>query len=149
MKFKSVFIIFVLILNIEAHGAHQFDLACHRLGPSETNGYATLGWQTVAYIPYFYGINDSGIFSPYKLERNQFTAEDPAVGRTEGLSNFFLLDAIKGYRLPARKGLLSFEVRNLLDESFYFRNSQFFVSQPIAPRYTPDRTFFVRLTLNF
>ena len=91
----------------------------------------------------------TGTFVKQDLERNQFTAEDPAVGRTEGLSNFFLLDAIKGYRLPARKGLLSFEVRNLLDESFYFRNSQFFVSQPIAPRYTPDRTFFVRLTLNF
>lgn len=33
--------------------------------------------------------------------------------KIEGLSSFFLLDASIGYRLPQRRGLISFEGRNL------------------------------------
>lgn len=69
--------------------------------------------------------------------------------KAQGKSNFFLLDAIAGYRLPSRKGIISFEARNLLDEDFYFRSPYFFVAEPIAPRISPTRTFFMRLTLNF
>ncbi|MBK6957251.1 MAG: TonB-dependent receptor [Nitrosomonas sp.] len=69
--------------------------------------------------------------------------------KIEGLSSFFLLDASIGYRLPQRRGLISFEGRNLLDEDFYFRNSQFYASQPMPPRYAPFRALFVQLTLNF
>ncbi len=69
--------------------------------------------------------------------------------KIEGLSNFFVLDTSIGFRLPGRRGLISIEGRNLLDDEFFFRNSQFYVSQPIPPRYAPFRSLFVQLTLNF
>ncbi|MDV6348707.1 FecR domain-containing protein [Nitrosomonas sp. Is35] len=75
--------------------------------------------------------------------------EYPRDFKIEGLSSFFLLDASIGYRLPQRRGLISFEGRNLLGEDFYFRNSQFYTSQPMPPRYAPFRALFVQLTLNF
>ncbi len=93
--------------------------------------------------------NLTGTYINQDLERGSPIPFNPTIGRTEGNNSFFLLDAAAGYRFPSRKGLLSFEAKNLLDEDFYFRNSQFFVSEPLAPRYTPTRTFLVRLTLNF
>ena len=99
--------------------------------------------------------NLSGTFISQNIKRlNQensaaFGLLFPKNLKIEGKSNFFLLDAFVGYRMSSRKGLLSFEVKNLLNKNFYFRNQQFFVSEPLAPRYSPSRTFFVRLTLNF
>lgn len=67
----------------------------------------------------------------------------------EGTENFFLLDAALGYRLPNRRGILSIEAKNILDEAFAFRNINFFTSEPMNPRFVPTRTIFARLTLNF
>lgn len=64
-------------------------------------------------------------------------------------SDFFLLDMIAGYRLPGRRGLLSFEARNLLNKHFYYRNQHLYLSEPALPRYVPERTLFARITLNF
>ena len=126
------------------------DKGFFRLG-NEPNKIDTLS--APVSIKYF---NQNGLFSnltgtvvSQEIDRHNVTVPDPSIGRTEGPSSFFLLDAVAGYRLPARRGLLSFEAKNLFDENFYFRNSQFYVSEPIAPRYTPSRTFFIRLTLNF
>ncbi|MDP2223192.1 tetratricopeptide repeat protein [Nitrosomonas sp.] len=77
------------------------------------------------------------------------TGEYPKDIKIEGLDSFYLFDASIGYRLPQRKGLISFEGRNLLDEDFYFRNPQFYGSQPIPPRYSPFRAILVQVTLNF
>jgi hypothetical protein len=69
--------------------------------------------------------------------------------RNEGTSDFFLLDAALGYRFPNRRGILSFEGRNLLDQDFSFRSVNFQTNEAISPRFIPGRSFFVRLTLNF
>jgi len=66
-----------------------------------------------------------------------------------GIDLFFLLDWSIGYRLPKRQGLLSLEIRNLLDKEFFYRNNNFGLSEIVDPRYLPDRTFFVRAALNF
>ena len=67
-----------------------------------------------------------------------------------GIDAFLLLDAVLGYRLPNRRGILSLEGRNLLDKSFYYRNiNNFDQSKPVNSRFIPERTFFARLTLNF
>lgn len=66
-----------------------------------------------------------------------------------GINSFFLLDYVFGYRLANRRGILSAEARNLLDESFYYRNYGFYTSEPINSRFIPSRTFFLKLTLNF
>ncbi|MEO6562596.1 MAG: TonB-dependent receptor, partial [Nitrosospira sp.] len=73
------------------------------------------------------------------------------IANNVGANDFVLLDATIGYRLPNRRGILSLEGRNLLNEDFFFRNinlqqsDQTFYNQ----RYSPDRTFYLRLTLNF
>lgn len=67
-----------------------------------------------------------------------------------GVDDFFLLDTAIGYRLPNRRGILSLEGRNLLDEHFFYRNVNFQISEPFYnQRFIPTRTFFLRLTLNF
>lgn len=67
-----------------------------------------------------------------------------------GADAFVLLDTVLGYRLPNRRGILSLEGRNLLDEDFFYRNINFQISEPVYyQRFTPNRTFFLRLTLNF
>jgi len=94
--------------------------------------------------------NLAGTFVNQNIQRSDIQlAKLPDDLKTEGKSSFFLLDALLGYRLPARKGFISFEIKNILNEDFYFRNPQFFVSEPLAPLYNPSRTFFGRLTLNF
>ena len=79
----------------------------------------------------------------------QRTGVYPKDIKIEGLNSFYLFDASIGYRLPRRRGLISLEGRNLLDESFYFRNSEFNGFLPALPRYSPFRALFVQLTLNF
>ncbi|PTQ83084.1 FecR family protein [Nitrosospira multiformis] len=63
--------------------------------------------------------------------------------------NFVLLDAVLGYRFPNRRGIVSLEGRNLLDENFFFKSNNFQANEITAPRFIPSRTFFLRLTLNF
>lgn len=66
-----------------------------------------------------------------------------------GIDSFFLLDYMIGYRFPNRRGILSLEGKNLLDEEFYYRNSYLNLSEPINPIFLPTRTVFFKLTMNF
>ncbi len=93
----------------------------------------------------------TGTFVEQDLTRKGDLGKERNPKRTNsGIDAFFLLDAILGYRLPNRRGILSLEGRNLLDESFYYRNiNNFDQSKPINSRFIPERTFFARLTLNF
>ncbi|SER02249.1 Flp pilus assembly protein TadD, contains TPR repeats [Nitrosomonas sp. Nm51] len=88
----------------------------------------------------------TGTFVRQEIDR---TAAFPGAAPTTALDNFFLLDTTIGYRFPNRMGLVSFEGRNLLNEHFFFRNVNFYVSEAINPRFIPTRTFFARVTLNF
>ena len=87
--------------------------------------------------------NLTGTFVHQKIDRMRPESDN------EGTENFFLLDAALGYRLPNRRGILSIEAKNILDEAFAFRNINFFTSEPMNPRFVPTRTIFARLTLNF
>jgi tetratricopeptide (TPR) repeat protein len=70
--------------------------------------------------------------------------------KNSGSDDFALLEAAIGYRLPNRRGILSLEGRNLLDEEFFYRNINFQTSEPVYyQRFIPHRTLFLRLTLNF
>jgi len=66
-----------------------------------------------------------------------------------GIDSFFLLDYMIGYRFPNRRGILSLEGKNLLDEEFYYRNSYLNLSEPVNPIFLPTRTVFLKLTMNF
>jgi tetratricopeptide (TPR) repeat protein len=64
--------------------------------------------------------------------------------------SFFILDATVGYRLPNRRGIISLEARNLLDEEFFFQDLNIqTVRDAVNPRFVPDRTIFIRATFAF
>lgn len=92
----------------------------------------------------------SGIFA--KLTTTYVRQEVARLDSTNvGVDGFVLLDTAIGYRLPKRRGILSLEGRNLFNEDFFYRNINLQQSEPnfYNLRYSPDRTFFLRLTLNF
>ena len=92
----------------------------------------------------------TGTFVAQDLKRKKDLGKkrDPKTTNS-GTDAFFLLDAAIGYRLPNRRGILSMEGRNLLNEDFFYRSVNFYQSEAVSPRFVPERTFFVRLTLNF
>jgi outer membrane receptor protein involved in Fe transport len=69
----------------------------------------------------------------------------------EGRDNFALIDVAAGYRFPNRRGLVSLEVRNLLDSDFRYQDDSFreFTNEPSVGPYIPERSLIGRLTVNF
>jgi len=61
-----------------------------------------------------------------------------------GEDQFWVLDAFVGYRLPNRRGLLSLNADNLLDEDFHFQDID-----PTNPSLFPERLVSFRFTLAF
>jgi len=57
--------------------------------------------------------------------------------------NFWVADAAVAYRLPRRYGLVSLEVKNLLNEKFRFQDTD-----PGTPRILPERVVLFRLSLS-
>lgn len=98
-------------------------------------------------IHYFIG---SGFFAEFTATYVRQEVERPAgSARRGGTDTFPLFDAALGYRLPNRRGILSVEAKNLFDEEFLFGEVNPRTSQPNTPRFIPDRTMLVRLTLYF
>jgi outer membrane receptor protein involved in Fe transport len=67
----------------------------------------------------------------------------------KGSDEFVLLDAALGYRLPKRRGMLSLEGLNLLDENFGFEDDNFRIAEPRNSRFIPGHTVLARVTLSF
>ena len=61
-----------------------------------------------------------------------------------GEDRFWTVDASLGYRLPNRRGVLSFNVNNLFDEEFQFQDID-----RENPSIMPDRLAYLRFTLAF
>lgn len=101
-------------------------------------------------INYFHPTGFFGKVSTTYLQQSLKRLPDADPRLAEGNSDFVLLDTALGYRLPNRRGILSFEGRNLSDEQFYYRSYNFqFNEMNTSSRFIPTRTFFVRLTLNY
>jgi len=83
----------------------------------------------------------TGTFVRQEIDRKEISNEKN--------QKFFLVDALLGYRLPNRRGIISLDAKNIFDQSFLFRNIHFQTAEPINPMYLPTRTIFTRLTLNF
>jgi tetratricopeptide (TPR) repeat protein len=64
--------------------------------------------------------------------------------------DFTLVNAGLGYRLPKRWGIVALQVNNLFDKDFRYQDYSFQAGDPgVNPLYTPERTLFGRLVLNF
>jgi Flp pilus assembly protein TadD len=64
---------------------------------------------------------------------------------------FSLVNTALGYRLPKRRGILSLEVRNLLDKDFRLQDLSFKTSDQFEVSHTilPGRTFLAHFTMSF
>jgi outer membrane receptor protein involved in Fe transport len=78
-------------------------------------------------------VNQAGRFQPQ--------TSPPSVPDSD---QFWVVDVSIGYRFPKRWGLISLEVRNLLDERFKFQDTD-----PANPLIQPERLILGRLTLAF
>ncbi|MEP6878624.1 MAG: TonB-dependent receptor, partial [Nitrosospira sp.] len=128
-------------------GEFQFEKFTQDPATAGSNPYLMETLSAPLSLSYF---DPSGIFA--KLTTTYVRQEVKRLSSTNaGVDGFVLLDTTIGYRFPNRRGILSLEGRNLLNEDFFFRNINLQASeQPFYNlRYSPDRAFFLRLTLNF
>jgi hypothetical protein len=90
----------------------------------------------------------AGAGATYVHQRVDYDAEVNPL--TPGSSNFVLLDATVGYRLPKRWGILALEGRNLTDKHFQYQDYSFMTaSNNLNPQFLPERTVIGRFILNF
>jgi tetratricopeptide (TPR) repeat protein len=105
-----------------------------------------LGVQYFSPFGFFAGLG--GTFVNQEVSRPN-TAQFPYAA--DGEDSFFLLDTSIGYVLPKRFGLVSLQVRNLLDNDFDYQDDSYreFPNDPSSGPYFPDRTIIGRLVLNY
>jgi outer membrane receptor protein involved in Fe transport len=63
--------------------------------------------------------------------------------------SFFLLDAAIGYRFPKQYGLISLEVKNILNKHFIYQDRQYQMNEYHMPDFLPTRMLFARFTFNY
>lgn len=89
----------------------------------------------------------SGLYSRFKATYVHQEGEfgDPMAGVSESDSDqFWVVDAVVGYRLPKRFGIISIEGKNLFDKGFHFQDTD-----PSNPEIVPDRSILAKITLAF
>jgi hypothetical protein len=69
----------------------------------------------------------------------------------QGSSDFALVDLAFGYRLPARRGMLSLVFMNLFDKDFDYQDNSYrtFSDQPYVGPYVPERVVMARMTVSY
>jgi tetratricopeptide (TPR) repeat protein len=87
----------------------------------------------------------ANITGTYVNQHATFVGED---GLENYSDRFWTVDTTLGFRLPRRIGLISFEVRNLLDKQFNYQ-SAFDASGPQLSLFVPERQFFAKLSLYY
>ncbi len=100
--------------------------------------------------------NPSGFFSELgmtyvhqKVDKTGFLSRED-LKSVAGSEDFILLDAVIGYRLPKRRGIVSLAVRNLLDKKFHHEEiSDLLSPETENPRFIPERLILSQFTLNF
>jgi tetratricopeptide (TPR) repeat protein len=99
-------------------------------------------------IRYFH---PSGVFASFAATYlSQRVDRTPTSNFGDGHDKFVLLDAAIGYRLANRRGIISLELRNLLNKKFSFEDENFRTSEkPQVSPIVPDRTVVLRATLSF
>ena len=98
-------------------------------------------------IAYF---DPNGVFATLKATYVDQDAEFPNIQGTadEFSDSFYVIDTSIGYRLPNRWGVLSLDVKNLLDENFRFQDNTGLEQDPQLPLFQPERSIVFRFTLS-
>jgi tetratricopeptide (TPR) repeat protein len=119
---------------------------------SDLNGFFGLGPALVRtrslpmQIRYF---DPTGFFGGLTGTFVDQTVRDTPLGFDREDESFWVVDLELGYRLPKRRGILSLEIRNLLDESFLYQDRNFLAIEPVPARYIPDRSIVGKISLSF
>jgi TonB dependent receptor len=104
--------------------------------PVEIRYFSRSGFAVGARASY---VQQSGEF---QTELRQSPVDPPPLA--EGEDRFWVLDTFVGYRLPNRRGLLSLNADNVLDQTFQFQDVD-----PTNPSLFPERVISFRFTLAF
>jgi tetratricopeptide (TPR) repeat protein len=107
------------------------DVKTHRF-PLGINLFHPSGFITKLRATY---IDQEGTFQPSTAELGTFVS---------GEDEFWIADALIGYRLPRRYGLITIEAKNLFNKSFKFQDTD-----PVRPLIQPERSIFAKFTLAF
>jgi hypothetical protein len=90
-----------------------------------------------------------GVFAELGATRvSQNVRYEPPI-TDQNKDQFWVADAMLGYRFPKRWGVASVEVKNLFDEDFFYQDENYRTSEPVASRFIPDRTVVGKLSLSF
>lgn len=89
-----------------------------------------------------------GFFGGFTGTHVDQTVRDTPFGFDQEEDSFWVLDLELGYRLPKRRGILSLEIRNLLDQEFMYQDHNYLVTEPIPSRFFPDRTIVGKISLS-
>ncbi|MDQ3775793.1 MAG: TonB-dependent receptor [Pseudomonadota bacterium] len=92
-----------------------------------------------------------GVFGEIGISFVRQEAGQRGIVLTPEADEFYIVDAAIGYRLPKRRGIVSLEITNLLDEKFLFDDLEFRTSDPfsVTREFIPDRATIGRVTLSF
>jgi opacity protein-like surface antigen len=115
--------------------------------------YPMVGWENITMVKtnsFPLGINffhPSGLLlqmkGTYVLQEADYY-DVASAAYIPGSDNFWVVDAVIGYRLPKRFGVISVEGKNLLNSSFRFVDTD-----PAFPRIFPDRVILGKISLSF
>jgi outer membrane receptor protein involved in Fe transport len=87
----------------------------------------------------------AGLKATYVNQDGDFLVPQPFGFSIEsGDDQFWVFDALIGYRLPKRYGQITLEAKNLFDEEFKFQDTD-----PGNPRILPERLILLKATLSF
>ena len=67
----------------------------------------------------------------------------------DGDSEFIMVNAAAGWRLPGQRGVLSIEAQNLLDQDFGFQDRRPSRDIFATPRFAPDLTVMAKALIRF
>jgi tetratricopeptide (TPR) repeat protein len=94
-------------------------------------------------ISYF---GESGIFGSL---RGTLVSQDVANAGSKFGDDFFVLDGTLGYRFPDQRGIVSFEVQNLLDSSFGYVERPLISEFSAEPQFARELSVLIRASLRF
>jgi tetratricopeptide (TPR) repeat protein len=109
-------------------------------------GFLTLTTDRVPLeIRYFYAFGlSTGLRATYVDQSGVFQAIAPPFVPSPGDDQFWSLDVSARYRLPNRRGIVSLDVLNALDEEFRYQDTD-----PENPRIFPERLAQLKFTIAF
>jgi hypothetical protein len=144
-KFARVYLYWTPLDWLALSAEYRFERFVH--DPQALSSPAALAKSETHRLPLEFRVfHPSGVFAraraTYLNQQGRFLNAMRTV--VPGNDDFWIVDALLGYRLPKRFGLATLEVRNLFNEQFQFQDTD-----PRNSTINRDRVILLRLTLAF